>query len=153
MEPTQMLAMGGGLAFTFGVGIYALTASLVAAGAAAPFALAGIVILTTAILALGYATQSLNTGGLDNIMKISDLSSEKINALKALFEAASHARPLIVIHSPVKVEGSVMLEGGDTEIAMTKGFVTKVAREITDTVDSTHVLQKRGTSPGVPMRS
>ena len=67
--------------------------------------------------------------------------------LKSLFEAAANAKPLVILHSPIIVDGTVMLEAGDTEIDMSAGFVRKVAREITDTVDSEKKFRTQGTTP------
>ena len=146
MEPTQMLAMGGGLAL-IGVGIYALSTALVAAAAAGPLALVGIAAVSVALIALGAATQSLNTGALESISNLAGMSSEKIDKLKALFEYASKAKPLHVIHTPVVVSGTITLDTGDSQIDISVDG--NASKKLADVVQSQLFLTKEGTTPGV----
>ena len=148
LDPAQITAVGLGMV-SFGAGIAALTASLVVAGALWPLVGMGVMVLTGSILALGAATQSLNTGGLENVLKLSDLSDEKINNLKLLFEAASKAKPLIVFHTPVIVEGTIKLEGGGVADSIDwETVVPQVKKQITDMTHAQNQFQKEGTSAG-----
>ena len=148
LDPAQITAVGIGM-LTFGAGIAALTASLVVAGALWPIVGLGIGVLSASVLALGAATQSLNTGGLENVLKLSDLSDEKINNLKLLFEAASKAKPLIVFHTPVDVSGTITLEGGGVSESINwENLVPEVKKQITDITHSQNQLQKQGTTSG-----
>ena len=82
-------------------------------------------------------------------MKIADLSDEKINNLKALFEAASKAKPLIVFHTPVDVSGTITLEGGGVSESIDwQNLVPAVKKEITDTTHAQNQLQREGWTAG-----
>ena len=145
LDPAKLSGVGIGM-LSVGAAIGILTASLVAAGILWIPALVGIAVLTGAIVALGVATQTLNTGALESISNLSGMSSDKIDKLKALFEAAAKARPLYIIHTPIIVSGTVTLDAGDVQMDLDMGMV---AKKVTDVVQSQLFLTKEGTTPGV----
>jgi len=152
LQPEQISAIGSSI-IQFAGGIAILTATFAATGVMFPIMALGMGTMAVGLAAVGAATQTINTEGVTglaaSLKSINDLSDEKISGLGALFTAAAKAKPLIVVHTPVVVSGTVTLDSGDVQMDIDmESFAPKIAKRITDAVHSQNQYQKTGQTSG-----
>ena len=152
LQPEQISAIGSSI-LQFAGGIAVLTATFAATGVMFPIMAAGMGTMAVGLAAVGAATQTINTEGVSalaaSLKSINDLSDEKISGLGALFKAAAEAKPLVVVHTPVVVSGTVTLDSGDVQMDIDmESFAPKIAKRITDAVHAQNQFQRSGSTPG-----
>ena len=152
LQPEQISAIGSSI-LQFAGGIAILTATFAATGVMFPIMAAGMGTMAIGLAAVGAATQTINTEGVSalaaSLKSINDLSDEKISGLGALFKAAAEAKPLVVVHTPVVVSGTVTLDSGDVQMDIDmESFAPKIAKRITDAVHAQNQFQRSGSTPG-----
>ena len=141
LDPTQVASIAGSFALLSG-SFLSLTAALPA-----------IAVATLGIVGIAEATQSINTEGVNGLAtsleSINNLNDDKISNLSALFNAAANSKPLMVVHTPVEVKGTITLDSGDVQMDIDmESFAPKIAKKITDTVYSQSLFQRSGSTPG-----
>ena len=152
LQPEQISAIGSSI-IQFAGGIAILTATFAATGVMFPIMALGMGTMAIGLAAVGAATQTINTEGVTglaaSLKSINDLSDDKISGLGALFTAAAKAKPLVVVHTPIVVSGTVTLDSGDVQMDIDmESFAPKIAKRITDAVHSQNQYQKTGQTSG-----